>query len=228
MVGSLQAWRRAVWVLAGVVIGVAAAQPAAAQSHIGLVIGPTMANLAGDLVESSDIAWGVFVGLNYELELGEDWQLDAEFGLSQKGASRVPTADGPIDYNLSYIEVPVTINRLFWIADGRWAISPYLGLAAGMATSCGVRPSGEFDYTDCDETTPGGAYEKLDLSVPIGVAFRHRYRGGSAMAVEARYSVGLSAVFDTGSGTARNNVATVMFSFVFPLDHGGSSSGRGQ
>lgn len=221
-------WRVAALLAAAVVVCLVPARPAAAQSHIGLVVGPAMASMSGDLVQSSDIAWGVFVGLNYELEFGDDWQLDAELGLSQKGASRVPTSGGPVDYNLSYIEVPVTLNRLFWIADGRWAISPYAGIAAAMATSCGVRPSGEFDYTDCDETTPGGAYADLDLSVPIGVAFRHRYRGGSAMAIEARYSLGLSDVFEIDGRTARNNVATVMFSFVLPLGRGSPYSADGQ
>lgn len=212
----------AMWIAAGLI-----AQPAQAQHHLGLFVGPTLATMSGELIESSEIAWGVAIGVNYELELGDHWQLDAEFGLSQKGAAQAPGDAGNVDYQLQYMELPITLSRLFDLG-GSWYVSPFAGIAIAVATGCGVRPAGTFDYVDCDETTPGGLQQDLDVGIPFGVAFRHRYRGGSAMSVEARYTLGLSPAFDEDGVIASNNVLAVLFGFVFPLDDDGYSAGAGR
>ncbi len=196
------------------------AAPAAAQARLGFTFGPAVSRMAGDVVDSSDSQWGIFVGLNIEYELGRDWQLDLEFALSQKGGDKVGIAGGSYDYRLDYVEFPLTLSRLFWINDGPWAIAPFAGFSVGLEMKCELRPAGERDveFEDCTAETAGGASPGTFYGVPIGVALRRRFPGGSAMTIEARYTASLTEGSEVGELMARSNSFSVMFSWAWSLD----------
>lgn len=210
-------WRRAL-LLASLTL--LAAAPAAAQARIGFTVGPALSRLAGDVVDTSDTQWGVFLGLNLEYELSMSWQLDLEFALSQKGGDKVGIEGGSYDYRLDYIEIPVTLSRLFWLNDGPWAIAPFAGFSLGLKTKCAIRPAAQRDveFEECTSATPGGDSPSTFYGVPLGVAARRRFPGGSALGIEARYTAGLSKGSEVGELMATTNTFAVMFSFVFPMD----------
>jgi len=213
-------WQRAL-LLASLTLLVAA--PAAAQARLGFTFGPAASRMSGDVVDSSDSQWGVFVGLNFEYELSPNWQLDLELALSQKGGDKVGIEGGSYDYRLDYVEFPLTLSRLFWINDGPWAVAPYAGFSVGLEMKCAVRPGGERDveFEDCTAETPGGVSPGTFYGIPIGVAVRRRFPGGSAMAIEARYTASLTEGSEEGELMARSNSFSVMFSWVWSLDTGG-------
>jgi hypothetical protein len=190
---------------------------AAGQTYVGLAAGATIARMSGSLVERADVAFGAQVGLDLEIAASPNWLIDAEFMYVQKGVSNVPRGSDLVDFRHSYLEAPITVNRLFGILGGRWAVSPYLGAAVGLNQGCGVRSLGEFEYSDCNETTPGGTARRLEVSLPLGLALRRRYPGGARLAFEARYSLGLTSVLETTGQTARNGVLALLFSFALPL-----------
>jgi hypothetical protein len=178
--------------------------------------------VSGEEITGSDAQWGIMLGLNFEYEIARDWQIDVEFGLSQKGGDKVETPDGVFDYRFNYIEIPVTVNRLFWLNEGPWAISPFAGLSIGLKSGCSIRPAAqrEVEFEDCSVDTPGGDTVSQMLGLPIGVALRRRYPGGSAFAVEARYTAMLNSGKEEGEFMGKSNTFAVMASFTFPLDTG--------
>ena len=212
------AWWPRTLLLASLTLLVAA--PAEAQAHLGFTFGPTPSRLSGDVVETSDSQWGIFVGLAIEYELGPDWQLDLELALSQKGGDKVGIEGGSYDYRLDYFEFPLTLSRLFWLNGGPWAIAPFAGFSVGLKTRCALRPAGERDveFEDCTAETPGGDTPGTFYGVPFGVALRRRFPGGSAMALEARYTAGLTKGSEAGELMASANSFTLMFSWVWSLD----------
>ena len=211
-------WQRAL-LLASLTLLVAA--PAAAQARIGFTVGPALSQMAGDAVSTSDSQWGIMLGLNLEYELSRDWQLDLELALSQKGGDKVGIDGGSYDYRLDYFEFPITLSRLFWLNDGPWALAPFAGFSVGLKTKCAIRPAGERDteFETCTAETPGGGDTPGTFyGVPFGVAARRRFPGGSAMAIEARYTAGLTEGSEVGELMASTNTFTVMFSFGWSMD----------
>lgn len=198
-----------------------AVPPVAAQPHIGLTIGPSYATLSGSLIDSSKGAYGVHMGLNFEHDYGSRWLLDVELAYSQKGVSDTPFDGEILDFRHNYFELPITLNRLFQISGGPWAVSPYAGVAVALNLDCGFRYEGESEYTDCEEGTPGGNAASYDIGIPIGVGLRRRYPGGSGLGAEIRYTFGLRNAFDQEGQTARNGSLQVLFSFVIPLTSDG-------
>jgi len=196
------------------------AAPALAQARVGFTVGPALSQLAGDVVETSDTQWGIMIGLNFEYEFSRDWQIDVELALSQKGGDKVGIEGGSYDYRLDYFEIPVTVSRLFWLNDGPWALAPFAGLSVGLKTKCALRPAGDrhAEFEDCTVDTPGGDTAGTFYGLPLGVAARRRFPGGSALAIEARYTQGLTKGSEMGEMMASTNTFAVMFSFAYSLD----------
>lgn len=196
------------------------ASPARPQAYVGLTGGATVATMIGGLIDRADVAYGAVVGLNLELEPWSRWLIDMEFLFIQKGVSNVPDGADEVDFRHTYLETPVTLNRLLPIANSGWSVSPYLGVTAGLNRGCDIRSQGEFEYADCEDDTLGGTASRLEVSVPVGVALRRSHPGGSRLAFEIRFSQGLTRVLDATGGSARNSVFACFFSFALPLGRG--------
>jgi hypothetical protein len=201
------------------------ASEAAAQFRFGLNGGFSASKMVGDEIEASDSNFGTFLGLALEYDLSMDWQLDLEAVLHQKGGDKVVGPAGvPFDMRIDYFELPLTISRHFWLSGGPWSLSPFAGFSVGLNMKCTYRvPAGdrEIEFEPCDEIgveAPGTFY-----GVPVGLALRRKYPGGSAFNVEARYTLGLSAGVSAGEIEASSNSFSILMSFLFP----GSSRGYG-
>ncbi len=193
------------------------APDAYAQTYIGLTAGATVAAMTGGLIERADVAFGAAVGANFEWQPWQDWMIDGEFLFTQKGVSNVPEGFDRIDFRQTYLEMPVTLNRVIPIRRSGWYVSPYLGVAAGINRGCDIRSEGESEYEECTDTTLGGTATTFEFGIPLGVALRRVHPGGSRLAFEARYALGLTTVLDAAGGSARNSLFTFLFSFALPL-----------
>lgn len=191
--------------------------PIAAQLHAGLQSGITVSGFEGGLAEGADPVLGGTFAIDLEYWLGPRWVLDVDVGLVQRGAGNLTIRGDTVDYRINYLEVPVMLGHAFPISGGRWHLAPYIGAALSRVSDCGVRFEGEWRYGDCGDQTPGGRSTRFDVSVPLGVAVRHRYPGGSRLSFELRYSESLSNVLSSDGASARNRLLQALIGFVLPL-----------
>ena len=199
----------------------------AQQSHIGIMAGPTASLMSGDYVTSSsglELGWSFLATLDHEFN--ETWGLEVGAGWYQKGANRIELADTPGEtwgYSTSYFLAPIQVRTKFRVAGGRLSLAPHTGVAVGIALGCKVKPGGQFEFDDkCEESSPGGTLEKLELSVPIGVAFSVEHPGGSRFTViDLQYHLGLTNAFSAAKDagmSAKNGMFVFQFGFAIPLN----------
>lgn len=215
--GRLARSRRTGLLLLVLAAGLALPRSARAQWQIGFQGGPTVSTLSGSFVDAADPVLGGTVGIDLERWLGPGWVIDVDVALVQRGAGDLPAGSRLVDFRLSYLEAPITVGRTFPLFGGGWRIGPYAGAALSWLSSCGMRFQGQHDYMDCVEERPGGEPSRLDPSVPVGVALRHRYPGGSRISVDVRYSYSLSSALTPGDLSARSHLLQVVFGFTLPL-----------
>lgn len=209
--------RRLAAAIAGGALGLVLATPLSAQWHVGIQTGGTIGTLSGGFVERADIAYGATIGADVEYWFAERWVIDADLVLLQRGASNIPHDADVVDFRFNYLETPLMVGHAFPILGRRWAVSPYAGLSAGWISDCGVRFEGQSHYMKCEEGNPGGPVTKIDVNVPFGVAFRHRYPGGSRLTLDLRFAVSITPVLQPDGREARSRVLQLLFSFVLPL-----------
>jgi hypothetical protein len=210
-----------------VAAALAAAAPAAAQgSHIGLLAGPTASSISGSYVTdagSRELGFSGFFII--DREFGSVWGMQLGFGWAQKGGDKVELASTPGQtwgYSTSYLAIPISVQAKFRFANGRLSLAPHAGITVGLGMGCKVKPGDQFEFEDtCDERTPGGTLQTVELSVPFGASFNIEFPGGSRFTiVDAAYEYGISNVFtaaaDAGQ-TARNGVLSFRFGFAMPL-----------
>lgn len=195
----------------------ALAVPGTAQWQVGLQGGGTLATLEGSFAEGIEPTFGGTVGADLELWLGRDWVVDLDVAVVQKGAGDLPADGERPDVTLTYLEVPVTVGRVFPVLGEGWRIGPYAGAALAWMSGCDLGRPGERHDVDCTETTPGGRPARLDPSLPVGLALRHRYPGGSRFSVEVRYSYSLSSALTPDDLSARSHLLQALFAFTLPL-----------
>lgn len=193
------------------------AVPAEAQWQIGFQGGATLATLRGSFADGAEPTLGGALGGDLELWLGPDWVVDVDAGLVQRGAVAVPVDPERPDVTLTYLEAPITLGRAFPVLGEGWRLGPYAGVALAWLSSCGLRFPGEPHDVDCTEGTSGGRPARLDPSLPVGVALRHRYPGGSRFSVEVRYSYSMASALSAEELSARSHLLQALFGFTLPL-----------
>jgi hypothetical protein len=192
-----------------------------AQLHAGLQSGVTISTFSGSFATDAVPVLGGTIAVDLEYWFGSHWVLDVDVGLVQRGAGGLVVDGDTIDFRINNLEIPVMLGRRLTPFGERWAVAPYVGVAVGRVSACGVRYEGEWGYGDCEETAPGGAAAAFDVSLPIGVAFRHRYPGGARISIDLRYSPSLSRTLTPGSASARHHVVQALLAFVVPLSRAG-------
>ena len=194
---------------------------AAAQWSVGLETGATVSTLSGSFPRGAESVLGATFGATIERRLGEAWILEADPAFTQTGAGSVRVGSSLVDFRFVYLGAPITVGRTFAILGGHWRVGPYAGAALSWLAGCGLRFRGQFHYSSCLPSTPGGEPSRLDVSLPVGVTLRHRYAGGSGIALDLRYAPSLTSVLDPGGLSARNRLVWIRFGFTLPLGGGG-------
>lgn len=216
-------WRACSLIVAALLV----AAPAHAQrSHIGIMAGPTASTMLGDYV---DAAAGLELGFSFlatiDREFSDVLGMWIGVGWVQKGGRRLALADAggtTWGYSTSYLEIPVNFQAKFRFANGRLSLAPHAGIAVGLGLGCKVKPGEQFEFDEtCEEGTPGGALESLDLSVPVGAAFSVEFPGGSRFTIaDLGYDFGLMNVLSAAGEAgqkAGNSTWSVRFGFAMPL-----------
>jgi len=211
------ALRAAAFLLLVSVVTAVRAPPVGAQLHVGLQAGFDLSTFGGSFADDADPALGGSFGLDGEYWFGSRWVIDVDAGIAQRGAMGLQVGDDAVDYRLNYLEIPVTVGRALPILDGRWQLSPYVGASIGRVLACGVRFEGQSKYGSCDDASLGGAASGFDVGIPVGVALRHRYPGGSRWSLDLRYTHSLTSVLTPGEAAARHRLIQVLIGFVLPL-----------
>ena len=212
-------------VITAVVVAACLATSAEAQrSHIGIMAGPTVSTMTGDYINStSGLELGFSFLLSLDREFGDHWAFATGVGWLQKGGEKLELADQDGDrygYSTSYLVVP--LNARYKFRFSKFSLAPYTGIDVGVNLGCKVKPSEQFEFDEtCEEGTPGGTMEKLELSVPIGLVWSIEFPGGSRFTIaDLSYHVGLTNVFSAAQAAgqkARNAVWVFQFGFAMPL-----------
>ncbi|MDH3734679.1 MAG: PorT family protein [Gemmatimonadota bacterium] len=206
-----------------VVAAVAAAgpSPASAQVAFGLNVGPSLTNLSGSLIESSELTAGIYVGATLWWQFSERWAVETGINSVQMGAFSVENADveGAWDVKTSFLQVPARFLYLIPFANDKWVFAPFLGASYSFNGSCKIREAGSPIFDDeCTEDTAFGPASSTDFQYSIGLLL-DRVFGSSAFGFDIRYGRGTKDVL-LGPGseglTSKNTVLDIKFRIVFP------------
>ena len=198
-----------------------------AQNHFTILAGPSIATMSGSYIkESGTREWGFTAWFLLDKEFNSRWSFEVGFGVVQKGAKNLllstETSDSTYGYQTMYMQVPLLMKAKFPFANGKWFVAPYSGLAVSFNTGCKWKPGNQFEFEEepCDETTPGGKIEKLELGIPLGAHIWREFPGGSRFMFDVHYEFGLTNVFEGAAEVneaARNSVLILMAGFAVPL-----------
>lgn len=194
-------------------------------SHLGLLAGPTAATTTGSYVTASD---GLELGFSFLATLDREFSrsLGVRVGVGwvQKGGKRLQITDAPgtHGYQTSYVQFPLSVFGKVRIPGTLLAVRPHAGFAVGLGMGCRYKPADRFEFEDrCDETTPGGALESLELAVPLGAALTVEFPGGSKFTIlDIGYELGLTNIYADAAAAgqaAKNGVWSFRFGFLAPL-----------
>jgi len=183
---------------------VAVASPAFGQEEaspwrLGVHAGAAYSNLNGDVLTSSDATWGPYAGATAEYFFANSFSVGFEANYLQKGGNNVAFTLPPRDVSTSYIELPLTAGYIFEMAPD-WNGRIYTGIDVAFLLSCNVSSSDQEE--SCDDSTLVPNAKSTEWSIPFGVQLGYDL-SGSTLALDLRYSLGLSSTFST-SGAGSN------------------------
>lgn len=212
-------------VIAMVVIAmVVTVAPASAQ--VRLSGGINLTRFFGDDVGATNRKQGLDLGASFPLFNMGRFQVRAEGYYRQKGARGVRqfqqavTAGQPIEVGIDYVEVPVLLRLGLPGLGSR--LLPYLeaGPAFAWRINCGVSFDGATgaNSTSCSDLNGDNIEETLrdyEQGVVVGAGFDFPVMGIGALNLDARYTRGLSRLYE--SGEIRNSAFSVMLGYSFGM-----------
>lgn len=179
------------------------ALPVSAQQMVGLAdkgikVGVNMATFGGDDVDDVDSRTGLVAGAYAKFKFTPLLSIQPELLFSMKGAEY-----GDNTAKLNYIEIPVLIQASF--PSPNFVPNFYVGPALGIKLSETLEYDGEEVETDDD------AYKGTDFGLAVGLGAKF-----TMISVEARYTLGLSSIDDSGfDADIKNQVLSIMAGYSF-------------
>lgn len=179
-----------------------------AQNNIrtGVKGGVNVSNLFIDGASDESARTGFHLGFFAHLPIGYDFAVQPEILFNTKGAKATydsPFFDGQIEYNLSYIDVPIlAVFKLGEVANIH--VGPYIGFLIGSNTNT----EGTFG-ADLTENLERDDLSSVDYGLAAGFALDFE-----VFSIGTRYSLGLPRVNDSSTadnfiGNTRNSLAQV-------------------
>jgi len=173
-------------------------------------LGVSVASVGGDDVSDVDSRTSYAVGWHLVFQQGTRWALQPELLYVEKGFTGrflgVST-----ELKLGYAELPILVR--LDLTDGPAAI-PYIvagpTLGVRVACSASARVGGATLERDCDDER----VKRVDVGVAVGGGVRVDM-GGLDLLLDARYSLGLSEVFEGSS--SKNRGFLLAAGLGFPL-----------
>ena len=133
-----------------------------AESHIGLMAGPSAATMRGDFIEGRNGSeLGASFALTLDRELSDRWAFVTGIHMIQKGGKKLTLSSetgNTYGFQTMYLQVPLLARAAFALSDGPWYVAPFSGLAIGLNTSCKHKDGEQFEFEEegCNEDSPGG------------------------------------------------------------------------
>lgn len=207
--------------LAALVLGLAMTSTADAQSSsplkLGLTAGAATSTLGGDDFIGSSARWGFIGGAFAAFQPSRTVSLMLEANYLQKGGNNVAFTPPPRDVSTSYLELPLTVGYVFGMSAG-WAGRIYSGIDIAFLLSCSVSTADGSE--SCDDSALPSA-KSTEWSIPFGVQVGTDL-GGSALALDIRYSLGLSSTFSTSSAGSNLKSRSWQFKLMWGFPMGGN------
>ena len=206
-----------------------AATAAPAYAQIRLSGGINLTRFFGDDVGDTDRKRGLDLGASFPLFNMGPFQVRAEGYYRQKGARGVEQfqqavmAGQTIEVGIDYVEVPVLLRLGLPGLGGR--VFPYLegGPAFAWKLDCGVSFEGGSgaNSTNCDDLGRDNLEETLkdyEQGIVVGAGFDFPVLSVGALNLDARYTRGLSRLYEDGE--VRNTAFSVMLGYSFGMPRG--------
>ncbi len=199
--------------VAALTLTLALATPALAQlapdwkaARFGGMVGLNRSTFGGDLdVENLGSLTGGVGGLTVTKPFAGGLALRGEILTTRKGAiwtTNTPGGTGRAGFELTYVDVPVMLAYELPPAIG-FRPHLYAGPSFSLRTACRTRFSaqGNTSFRNCDESDTG--VRSTDLAGVIGGGIGYQVRRDMLGVVGARYTHGVTKVFDDANATNR-------------------------
>ena len=158
---------------------------------------------AADFNNTSDTKTRVemVVGPEMEYFMTDRFSLGAGINYAQQGAE---LKDTEVTYKIDYVNMPITAN--FYVVKG-------LALRAGVQP--GINVNAKIEAGDVEKDLDD-AVKGFDLAIPVGLSYEYRH-----FVVDARYTFGLTKIFDTKEVDldSKNLTFQLSLAYKFNLKH---------
>ena len=183
----------------------------------GLTVGAATSTLGGDDFIGSSSRWGFIGGAFLAVRPSRSFSLSLEANYLQKGGDNVAFTVPPRNVSTSYLELPLTAGYVFQMTQG-WEGRIYAGIDLAFLLSCNVSSSA--GDSSCDDSLLVPSAKSTEWSVPFGVQVGYDF-GGSALALDIRYSLGLTSTFETSSAGSNLKSRSWQFKLMWGFPIGG-------
>ena len=176
------------------------AQHAVGSFNLQPKVGVSIANLTDN--NSSDARVGLVAGVEGEYQASDIFSVSAGVLYSMQGA-KFDAFGAKSTEKLDYINVPIMAN---------------VYVVKGLAVKLGVQPGFKVnDKLDLKMPVLGGALvdlkaKSVDFSIPVGISYEY-----NNFQVDARYTWGLTKVFDVDKLDQKNSVFQITLGYKFDL-----------
>ena len=158
---------------------------------------------AADFNNTSDTKTRVemVVGPEMEYFMTDRFSLGAGINYAQQGAE---LKDTEVTYKIDYVNMPITAN--FYVVKG-------LALRAGVQP--GINVNAKIEAGDVEKDLDD-AVKGFDLAIPVGLSYEYKH-----FVVDARYTFGLTKIFDTKEVDldSKNLTFQLSLAYKFNLKH---------
>ena len=158
---------------------------------------------AADFNNTSDTKARVemVVGPEMEYFMTDRFSLGAGINYAQQGAE---LKDTEVTYKIDYVNMPITAN--FYVVKG-------LALRAGLQP--GINVNAKIEAGDVEKDLDD-AVKGFDLAIPVGLSYEYKH-----FVVDARYTFGLTKIFDTKEVDldSKNLTFQLSLAYKFNLKH---------
>ena len=158
---------------------------------------------AADFNNTSDTKTRVemVVGPEMEYFMTDRFSLGAGINYAQQGAE---LKDTEVTYKIDYVNMPITAN--FYVVKG---LALRAGLQPGLNVNAKIE-AGDVEK-DLDDAVKG-----FDLAIPVGLSYEYKH-----FVVDARYTFGLTKIFDTKEVDldSKNLTFQLSLAYKFNLKH---------
>ena len=174
---------------------------------IGVRLGGSLSNFAGDLSDASDPRGGFSAGVFARFQVSDRVFVQPEILYAMQGARS--GFDDDVATELSYLNVPILFT--FQLMEDR-GLYGYFGSQIGFLLDAEV-DNDIWDNDDNEEVELDDEFTDVDFSIPVGAY----YEFANGIGIDLRYNIGITDINDSNISSAeiRNSVFLTSVSYTF-------------